>query len=109
MHKLTRSSALLYECFRRDFPCYCYKMAVATADTCSRSPVPKAVQVIKIYTDENGESKFGSFKITMSGSGKLLNPAAVHVPVASCLSWSSRYQMCTYVHMYPKRFYSYLM
>ena len=73
------------ECFtprRRDFPCYCYKMAVAgTADTCS--PVPKAVQVIKIYTDENGESKFGSFKITMSGSGKLLNPAAVHVVARS--------------------------
>ena len=32
--------------------------------------VPKVAQIVKIYTDENGESKFGEFKIKMSGSGK---------------------------------------
>lgn len=39
---------------------------MAAADTA----VPKVAQIIKIYTDENGESKFGEFKIKMSGSGK---------------------------------------
>ena len=30
----------------------------------------KVVQIVRIYTDENGDSKFGEFKIKMSGSGK---------------------------------------
>ena len=30
----------------------------------------KVVHIVRIYTDENGDSKFGEFKIKMSGSGK---------------------------------------
>lgn len=32
--------------------------------------VSKVAQITTIYADENGESRFGEFKIKMSGSGK---------------------------------------